>query len=171
MVTKEYQNFKYQQPYQQAMYYCSLILQDQTWPWIEQLEVLPNLQAEDLAKFVPAMLSRTFFECYIAGSWAFLSSLPPPPGWLMSYFYLIWSDIFCTGNIESDEAESMTKHIEDVLFKCSKPLCQPLFPSQHLTNRVVKLESGINHFYPSECLNPDDENSALVHYIQVNLVV
>ncbi|CAJ2671458.1 unnamed protein product [Trifolium pratense] len=137
MVTKEYQNFKYQQPYQQAMYYCSLILQDQTWPWVEQLEVLPGLQAEDLAKFVPVMLSRTFLECYIAG------------------------------NIESQEAEAMARHLEDVLFKCSKPLCQPLFPSQHLTNRVTKLESGINYFYTSECLNPDDENSALVHYIQV----
>lgn len=136
-VTKEYQNFKYQQPYQQAMSYCSLILQDQTWPWIEQLEVLPLLQAEDLDKFVPLMLSRTFVECYIAG------------------------------NIESHEAESMTKHIEDALFKCSKPLCQPLFPSQNLTNRVVKLESGTDYFYPSQCLNPDEENSALLHYIQV----
>lgn len=68
MVTKEYQNLKYQQPYQQAMYYCSLILQDQTWPWIEQLDVLPALQVEDLAKFVPAMLSRTSLEFYIAGS-------------------------------------------------------------------------------------------------------
>jgi insulysin len=137
MVTKEYQNFKYQQPYQQAMYYCSLILQDQTWPWVEQLEVLPFLQAEDLAKFVPVMLSRTYLECYIAG------------------------------NIESQEAEAMTRHLEDVLFKCPKPLCQPLFPSQHLTNRVAKLESGISYFYTSQCLNPDDENSALVHYIQV----
>jgi len=73
MVTKEYQNFKYQQPYQQAMYYCSLILRDQTWPRVEQLEVLPGLQAEDLAKFVPVMLSRTFLECYIAGFWASLS--------------------------------------------------------------------------------------------------
>jgi hypothetical protein len=76
-----------------------------------------------------------------------------------------------TGNIESQEAEAMTRHLEDVLFKCSKPLCQPLFPSQHLTNRVPKLESGINYFYTSQCLNPDDENSALVHYIQVNLLV
>ncbi|GAU30048.1 hypothetical protein TSUD_332170 [Trifolium subterraneum] len=137
MVTKEYQNFKYQQPYQQAMYYCSLILKDQTWPRVEQLEVLPALQAEDLAKFVPVMLSRTFLECFISG------------------------------NIESQEAEAMARHLEDVLFKCLKPICQPLFPSQHLTNRVAKLESGINYFYTSECLNPDDENSALVHYIQV----
>ncbi|KAL1312426.1 hypothetical protein HN51_039044 [Arachis hypogaea] len=137
MVTKEYQNSKYQQPYQQAMYYCSLILQDQTWPWMEQLEVLPLLQPEDLSKFVPAMLSRSFLEFYVAG------------------------------NIEGNEAELMVRHIEDVLFKCSKPLCQPLFPSQHVTNRVVKLESGTSYFYPSECLNPNDENSALVHYIQV----
>lgn len=68
MVTKEYQNMKYQQPYQQAMYYCSLILQDHTWPWIEQLDLLPALQVEDVAKFVPLMLSRTFLEFYIAGS-------------------------------------------------------------------------------------------------------
>ncbi|QCD97433.1 insulin-degrading enzyme-like 1, peroxisomal [Vigna unguiculata] len=137
MVTKEYQNMKYQQPYQQAMYYCSLILQDHTWPWIEQLDVLPALQVEDVAKFVPLMLSRTFLEFYIAG------------------------------NIESHEAESMVKHVENVLFNCSKPLCKPLFSSQHLANRVVKLQSGMNYFYPSECLNPENENSALLHYIQV----
>lgn len=67
MVTKEYHNNKFLQPFQLAMYYCSLILQDQTWPWMEELEVLPHLEAEDLAKFVPMMLSRTFLECYIAG--------------------------------------------------------------------------------------------------------
>ena len=69
MVTKEYQNLKFQQPYQQAMYYCSLILQDHTWPWMEELCILPHLEAEDLAKFVPVMLSRAFVECYIAGSY------------------------------------------------------------------------------------------------------
>lgn len=67
MVMKGYQNIKFQQPYQQAMYYCSLLLQDYTWPWMEQLEVLPSLQPEDLANFFPLMLSRTFIECYVAG--------------------------------------------------------------------------------------------------------
>ena len=67
MVTKDYQNFKFQQPYQQAMYYCSLILHDQALPWTEQLEVLPHLQVDNLLKFYPQMLSRTFLECYIAG--------------------------------------------------------------------------------------------------------
>ncbi|KAK8473442.1 hypothetical protein PHAVU_001G133200 [Phaseolus vulgaris] len=137
MVTKKYQNMKYQQPYQQAMYYCSLILQDHTWPWTEQLDILPALQVEDIAKFVPLMLSRTFLDFYIAG------------------------------NIESHEAESIVKHIDDALFNCSKPVCKPLFSSQHLANRVVKLERGMSYFYPSECLNPENENSALLHYIQV----
>ncbi|XP_052289274.1 insulin-degrading enzyme-like 1, peroxisomal isoform X3 [Citrus sinensis] len=138
MVTKEYHNNKFLQPFQLAMYYCSLILQDQTWPWMEELEVLPHLEAEDLAKFVPMMLSRTFLECYIAG------------------------------NIESNEAGSMIQYIEDVFFKGSNPICQPLFPSQHLTNRVVKLEKGKNYVYSNQGLNPSDENSCLVHYIQVH---
>ncbi|XWS56279.1 hypothetical protein CRYUN_Cryun09bG0072300 [Craigia yunnanensis] len=138
MVMKDYQNFKFQQPYQQAMYYCSLILEDHTWPWMEQLDVLPCLNVEDLAKFAPMMLSRAFLECYIAG------------------------------NIEYEEAESMIQHVEDVFFKGANPICQPLLPSQHLTNRVVKLERGINYFYSNEGLNPSDENSALVHYMQVH---
>ncbi|XP_041024462.1 insulin-degrading enzyme-like 1, peroxisomal [Juglans microcarpa x Juglans regia] len=138
MVTKEYQNVKFQQPYQQAMYYCALILQDHTWPWMEELEVLPHLEAEDLAKFAPVMLSRAFLECYIAG------------------------------NIESSEAESMVQHVEDVFFSGPNPICQPLFSSQHVTNRVVKLERGMSYFYSAEGLNPNDDNSALVHYIQVH---
>ncbi|KAH9648313.1 Insulin-degrading enzyme-like 1 (peroxisomal) [Citrus sinensis] len=114
------------------------VIKDQTWPWTEELEVLPHLEAEDLAKFVPMMLSRTFLECYIAG------------------------------NIESNEAGSIIQYIEDVFFKGSNPICQPLFPSQHLTNRVVKLEKGKNYVYSNQGLNPSDENSCLVHYIQVH---
>jgi insulysin len=138
MVAKDYQNFKFQQPYQQAMYYCSLILEDQTWPWNDGLEALPRLQADSLSQFFPLMLARTFLECYIAG------------------------------NVEPNEAESMIQHIEDVLFKSPLRISQSLFPSQHLTNRVIKLERGVSYFYPAEGLNPSDENSALVHYIQVH---
>ncbi|KAM7530076.1 hypothetical protein LguiB_033486 [Lonicera macranthoides] len=138
LVMKEYQNLKYQQPYQQAMYYCSLILQDQTWPWSDELEILPHLEADNLANFYQLMLSRAFVEFYAAG------------------------------NIEPSEAESMIKHVEDVFFNGPQPISQALFPSQHLTNRVVKLERGINYFYAKEGLNPSDENSSLVHYIQVH---
>ncbi|KAA8518172.1 hypothetical protein F0562_015646 [Nyssa sinensis] len=99
MVTKEYQNFKFQQPFKQAM---------------------------------------TFLECYVAG------------------------------NIEPNEAESMIEHIEDVFYKGPQPISLALFPSQHFTNRVVKLERGLSYLYPAEGLNPNDENSAILHYIQVH---
>ncbi|KAL2535059.1 Zinc-metallopeptidase [Abeliophyllum distichum] len=138
LVTKKYQNLKFQQPHEQAMYYCTLILQDQTWPWYDKLEVLPYLEADNLVKFYPLMLSRTFLECYVAG------------------------------NVEPDEAESMIQHIEDTFFKSPCPISQTLFASQHLTKRVVNLERGINYFYSAEGLNPSDENSALIHYIQVH---
>ncbi|KAK1321672.1 Zinc-metallopeptidase, peroxisomal [Acorus calamus] len=69
--------------------------------------------------------------------------------------------------IKSKEAESIVNHIEDVLFHGLQPMCKPLFPSQHLTNRIVKLERGMGYFYPVACLNVSDENSSLVHYIQL----
>ncbi|KAG1368760.1 Insulin-degrading enzyme-like 1, peroxisomal [Cocos nucifera] len=137
-VTKDYENFKFRQPYQQALYYCSLLLEDHTWPWSDKLEVLPHLEANDLAEFLPRLLSKTFVECYIGG------------------------------NVELHEAESMVQHIEDMLFKASHPISKPLFPSQHLTNRIVKLEEGLKYYYPVEGLNQKNENSALVHYIQVH---
>ncbi|KAL8489554.1 hypothetical protein ACS0TY_025459 [Phlomoides rotata] len=138
LVAKEYQNMKFQQPYQQAMYYCSLILQDETWPWSEELELLPHLGAQDLVKFYPLMFSRIFVECLAAG------------------------------NLLPTEAETIIQHIEDVFFKGSDPRSQPLFASQYMTNRIVKLEKGIHYFFSTEGLNPSNENSALVHYIQVH---
>ncbi|GAB2227967.1 hypothetical protein Droror1_Dr00009796 [Drosera rotundifolia] len=138
MVIKDYENYKFQQPYQQAMSYCSLILLDQSWPWTEQVEVLPHLEPDDLSKFVPVLLSRTFLECFVAG------------------------------NVEAKEAESMINHVEEVLFQGTHPVCRPIFPSQHLTNRVIKLSKGRSYLFFANGLNPKDENSALVHYIQVH---
>lgn len=39
---------------------------------MEQLEILPQLEAEDLSKFFPIMLSRAFLECYISGLFFFV---------------------------------------------------------------------------------------------------
>ncbi|XP_056865434.1 insulin-degrading enzyme-like 2 [Raphanus sativus] len=137
-ITKAYQNIKFQQPYEQGMIYCSMVLQDRTWPWTEQLDALTHLEAEDLVNFVPMLLSRTFVECYIAG------------------------------NVEKNDAESMVEHIEDVLFNDPKPISRPIFPSQTMTNRVVELGTRMKYFCHQEGSNPSDENSALVHYIQVH---
>ena len=70
---KEYQNLKFQQPYQQALYYCSLLLSEKSWPLTEVLEVLPQLDANVLTNFIPQLLSKTFLENYIAGENLFLA--------------------------------------------------------------------------------------------------
>ncbi|KAF8669312.1 hypothetical protein HU200_051650 [Digitaria exilis] len=137
-MTKKYENFKFRQPYQQALYYCSLILDDQAWPWDEEFSALSHLEATDLGFFLPHMLSKTFIECYFAG------------------------------NIEPNEAKSVVQHVEDVLFNAPVSACKPLSPSQHLAKRVVKLEKGLRFYYPAMCLNHQDENSALLHYIQTH---
>ncbi|KAL0805652.1 hypothetical protein Bca101_098143 [Brassica carinata] len=118
-ITKAYENYKFRQPDHQAKYYCSLVLQDQASPWTEAFDAVSHLEVEDLAKFVPMMLSRTFFECYIAG------------------------------NVRSREAEEMVTHIEDVLYNDTTPICRPyvnvdisIFPcsnrSSFATNRTVE---------------------------------
>ncbi|KAK9178338.1 hypothetical protein WN943_027528 [Citrus x changshan-huyou] len=71
-------------------------------------------------------------------------------------------DLYC-GNIDSTEAGSMIQYIKDVFFKGSNPICQPLFPPQHLTNRLISLDKGKNYVYSNRGLNPSDENSCLVH--------
>lgn len=61
----------------------------------------------------------------------------------------------------------MIQHLEDVFFTGPNPVSQAMFPSQYMTNRVVKLEKGIHYIYSAEGINPSDKNSALLHYIQV----
>uniref|UniRef100_A0A0D6QRY2 Insulin-degrading enzyme-like 1, peroxisomal n=1 Tax=Araucaria cunninghamii TaxID=56994 RepID=A0A0D6QRY2_ARACU len=136
-VLKNHLNLKFQQPYEQAFYYCSLLLEHCMWQRDEFLEVIPRIQADDLVKFAPRITSRMFFECYVAG------------------------------NMTSKEAESVVQQIEDSLFNSSVPLSKPIFQSQHLERRIVRLDSGTNYYYPVEGLNEQDENSALHHYIQL----
>lgn len=78
--------------------------------------------------------------------------------------------LMSVGNIEPIEADALVQHIEDVLFKAPQPMCKPLLPSQHLTNRIVRLDKGVMYYYPVGGLNQNDENSAVVHYIQVLLL-
>nr|PNR46368.1 hypothetical protein PHYPA_013487 [Physcomitrium patens] len=67
-VMKDYLNFRFQQPYQQVMYNCSILLEHKRWHINEFIEVLPSLEARDLIAFYPRILSRIFLECFIAGN-------------------------------------------------------------------------------------------------------
>ncbi|XP_020092162.1 insulin-degrading enzyme-like 1, peroxisomal isoform X2 [Ananas comosus] len=137
-MTKEYQNYKFIQPCSQASYNCSMILEDQMWPWVENFEALSHLEADHLSEFAPKLLLRTFLEFYVAG------------------------------NIEQSEAESIVKHIEDTLFNAPNSLCKPLFPSQYMSRRAVMLEKGLKYYHQTEGSNQKDENSALIQYIQTH---
>jgi insulysin len=73
---KDYENFKFSQPYSQAGYYLYLMLNDRSWPQNENLEALSHLGAEDLANFVSYLLSRTFLECFVSGVAPFTIFIP-----------------------------------------------------------------------------------------------
>ena len=64
---KEYANFRFHQPYQQALYYCSLILEHKKWDINAYIEAINPIETADLISFFPRMLSRLHFECYVAG--------------------------------------------------------------------------------------------------------
>jgi insulysin len=66
-MTKEYENFKFLQSYQQTLYYCSLLLEEHAWPWEEELAALSHLEVSDVGKFLTHLLAKTFIESYFAG--------------------------------------------------------------------------------------------------------
>ncbi|KAF0917133.1 hypothetical protein E2562_016934 [Oryza meyeriana var. granulata] len=136
---KDYQNFNFSQPYSQASYYLSLILEDQRWPLVEKLEALSKLESDSLAKFLPHLLSKTFLECYIHG------------------------------NIEPNEATSIVQEIEDTIFNTPNSVFKSMSPSQYLIKRVIMLENELKCYYQIEGLNQKNENSSVVQYIQVHL--
>jgi insulysin len=138
---KDYQNFKFSQPYSQASYYLSLILEDQKWPLAEKLEALSKLEPDSLAKFMPHLLSKTFLECYIHG------------------------------NIEPNEATSIVQEIEDTIFNTPNSVFKSMSPSQYLIKRVIMLENELKCYHQIEGLNQKNENSSVVQYIQVNVPV
>uniref|UniRef100_A0A453FNW9 Insulin-degrading enzyme n=2 Tax=Aegilops tauschii subsp. strangulata TaxID=200361 RepID=A0A453FNW9_AEGTS len=135
---KDYQNFNFSQPYSQASYYLSLILEEKKWPLVEKLQALSKLESDSLAKFVPHLLSKTYLECYIQG------------------------------NIEPGEAESIVQEIEDTIFNTPNSVFKPMSPSQYLVKRVIMLEKEIKCCYQIEGLNQKNENSSVVQYIQVH---
>ncbi|KAJ3696077.1 hypothetical protein LUZ60_001454 [Juncus effusus] len=135
---KDYENFKFSKPCGQAGYYLSMMLDEQQWPVAENVQALTDLNADRLSSFAPYLISRTFLECFIAG------------------------------NLEEKEAESIVTDVEEILFKKANSIFKPLFPSQYLSKRIAMLEPGLKCLYRAEGLNPKDENSAIIQYIQIH---
>uniref|UniRef100_A0A7I4B9I0 Insulin-degrading enzyme-like 1, peroxisomal n=1 Tax=Physcomitrium patens TaxID=3218 RepID=A0A7I4B9I0_PHYPA len=69
------------------------------------------------------------------------------------------------GNVTSSEATSLMQYIEKTL----SPLVNNRAPnfSQSLQRRIMCLEAGTEWFYPTAGFSPDDENSAISIFFQV----
>lgn len=134
---KHFLNRQYDAPYQQALYDLSVVLDHRRWHLDEYKDVLPGLSPEDLAAFFPHLLSRVHIESYIAG------------------------------NMAAAEAEQFLAHVEEVLAHGPGLKVRPLFASQHAEKRVVQLPPGAAFYHPLPGLNPDEDNSALLFYLQV----
>ncbi|MEW5314724.1 MAG: hypothetical protein WDW38_006196 [Sanguina aurantia] len=65
---KEYQNVKYQQPYQYAMYRRELLLNAKRWSIDEYLLVVMGLTAADLTSFVPRLFKMVHLEALVVGN-------------------------------------------------------------------------------------------------------
>lgn len=137
-VMKDLLNFKFQQPYQQVLYYASMLMEHKRWHINEYTEVLPSLEAKDLEMHYCRALSRMFFEGYAGG------------------------------NIPKRTAEDLVENMERMLQEGPKLRVKAAFASQHLEHRVVRLEAGSDFLYPIAGLNMQDENSALLFYLQVS---
>eukprot|EP00897_Mesotaenium_endlicherianum_P007056 jgi/Mesen1/6379/ME000329S05544 len=128
---KDFLNFQYEQPYQQALYDASVLLQHRRWHMHEYIQLLPAVQLATLKAFIPQLLSRVFIECYAAG------------------------------NMGRAEAEGFLEGVQRSMGPRS-----PLFASQLPERRVVQLQPGASLFHPIAGLNPADDNSALLYYLQ-----
>eukprot|EP00249_Psilotum_nudum_P021715 c28217_g1_i1 orf=297-3335(+) len=135
-VLRDCLNFRFQQPYHQALYYSSLLLEHRKWHINDCIEIVPSLKAADLSTFFPRILDRLFLECYVAG------------------------------NLTSDEAVLLIENTENCLSEGLVKI-KPMFASQLMEHRIVKLAPGANYYYPVTGLNQLDENSALHIYLQV----
>lgn len=135
---KDFLNFQYEQPYQQALYAVSVLLEHKRWHWSEYTELLPNLGPQDLQIFYPLLLSRLSLVCYI------------------------------TGNLTVEEAVDFVKKTEKTLSEGPLIKSKPLFSSQRGEKRIVKLKPGESWIYPTLGFNPKDENSSLLFYLQVS---
>ncbi|CAI5528346.1 unnamed protein product [Closterium sp. Naga37s-1] len=134
---REFENFRYDQPYAQALYSTSLLLAHRRWHFSDYLAALPALQPEHLAAFLPSLLSHVSLE------------------------------LFASGNIAPTAAIAFAQETESRLRSSPIAAAEAPVPAQRPELRMVRLGDGSAAVLAGDNLNPDDENSALVFYLQV----
>ncbi|KAG1283773.1 hypothetical protein G6F66_010823 [Rhizopus arrhizus] len=67
-LTREYENFFLEAPYQHATYYLSLALSNREWTCEDLMGQLKEIELEDLEEFIPLILSTLQTEALVHGS-------------------------------------------------------------------------------------------------------
>ncbi|CAO1621115.1 unnamed protein product [Jaminaea pallidilutea] len=67
-VARAYENFRLEMPYQHANYYTTYLTVERMWTPEEKLKELKQLQAEDVQRFIPELLSRLHIEMLAHGN-------------------------------------------------------------------------------------------------------
>lgn len=67
-VSRMYENFRLEAPYQHANYYTTYMTVERMWTPEEKLNELMSMSAEDVARFIPDLLSRLHFEMLAHGN-------------------------------------------------------------------------------------------------------
>lgn len=65
---RDLKNFTTDQPYQQAIYYTSLVVSEIGWTKEELIENTENMTYEGLLKFIPELFSQVFVEALVYGN-------------------------------------------------------------------------------------------------------
>lgn len=138
-VHKEYQNVRYQQPYQWAMYRMETALRHKRWSIDEYLAVVGHVGPEDVAGLLNRMLSRCFVEGLVVGN------IPR-------------ADALALGTLLQQQVLAPSPAL---------PRAAPLFPSQARDMRIVQVPVGITSLLEEPGPNPSNDNSAVAVLFQV----
>eukprot|EP00123_Amoebidium_parasiticum_P017153 comp23732_c1_seq1/m.40925 comp23732_c1_seq1/g.40925 ORF comp23732_c1_seq1/g.40925 comp23732_c1_seq1/m.40925 type:complete len:972 (-) comp23732_c1_seq1:688-3603(-) len=67
-VRRSYVNFSAEAPYQHCMFYTHLLSNEKLWSHKQKLDALEDVTPQQLASFVPLLLTQVHTECYIHGN-------------------------------------------------------------------------------------------------------
>ncbi|GJP56248.1 hypothetical protein CLOM_g15325 [Closterium sp. NIES-68] len=134
---REFENFRYDQPYAQALYSASVLLAHRRWHFSDYLAALPALEPAHLSAFLPSLLSHVSLE------------------------------LFASGNLAPTAAIAFAQETESRLRSSPLAAAVPPVPPQRPELRMVRLGDSSAAVLAADNLNPEDENSAIVFYLQV----
>lgn len=134
---KELRNTRYQQPYHQALYAASVLLEHRRWHVDEYLGVLPTLTAEHVQQGFAHVFTRATLNAY------------------------------ATGNLDAARATALLDQVRTALWAPKGPVVRGLFAAEEPERRVVQVPRGRPLLISEAGSNEANTNSAVIVLFQV----